>query len=134
MRAFVLATLAIVLTGCSAAPSQTAVAVRPAPTAVPAPTAAPPAPTTGPNYGKYRQDLLLPLGALIVATRNKSELTSKHLADFNAVADQVLPAIAGDMSVNANKLHSVITNVRDAAARKDLETLERERASLIGVR
>lgn len=135
---------------------------RPAPTAAPEPTTAPtaipivatevPAPTTvptpptvvapatevsqepvRPDYVKLRQELILPLGALIVATRNKSPTAAQHLADFNVVAERVLPAIATDMSVNANRLHSVIVNVRDAAARKDLATLERERISLLEV-
>lgn len=107
-----------------------------APTVVPtvAPTAEAMRPTAGPDYGKLKTELITPLGVLIVATRENSPRIDQRLAEFNAAAERVEPLIAGDMSVNANRLHSSIVNVRDAAARRDLATLERERQSLIELR
>lgn len=104
--------------------------------ATPAP--APPKPTPAPtaiNYGALRASLLAPLQSLIVAVRsNDAANSARFLRDFNAAADTVLPTIAQDMSPNANRLHSVIVNTRDAAARKDVATLERQRLELLDVR
>ena len=91
-------------------------------------------PPAEPDYAQLRQDLVLPLGALIVATRGNSPNIPRHLSDFNAAAERVELVIATDMWVNANRLHSANVNVRDAAARKDLATLERERLGLLDVR
>jgi len=107
--------------------------------AAPVPTRTPPPPpgptgTPPPDYGAMRQALLLPLGALIVATRDNSATRQTHLDAFNAEADKVLPAIERDVSPNGNRLHSVIANVREAAPRRDVGALERERLALLEVR
>lgn len=87
------------------------------------------------NYGALRGQLLAPLGALIVATRERNEAgIARQLYAFEAAADRVLPAIEGDMSINANRLHSVIVNTREAAARRDLASLEGQRRWLLEVR
>lgn len=127
---------AVLVAGCGQPASTPAVKVEAAATAVPAPTitatlAPTVAPPPAPDYRKMGQDLLVPLGGLIVATRDKSPQRVRFLAEFNVAADRALPAIARDLSVPANILHSVIANVRDAAAHGDLGTLERERLNLI---
>lgn len=122
----------------TAAPKPTAVpppTVAPKPTAVPKPTVVPTtAAAKGPDYVAMRGKLLTPLGGLIVSVRTKSETRARHLADFNTAAVPILDAIKADMSVNANRLNSVIVNTRDAAARGDLATLERQRDELLLVR
>jgi hypothetical protein len=110
-------------------------AVDPGPTRTPRPVV----PTTTPaptpvNYLAMRQALLLPLGALIVATRNDSPTRAQHLAAFNAEADKILPVIERDVSPNGNRLHSVIVNVREAAPRRDIASLEAQRMTLLEVR
>lgn len=115
-------------------PAPTAVATSaPTVTAPLVPTTAAKAPPAT-DYVKLRQDLMTPLGVLIVAVREKSPTADERLAAFNEAAGRVEPAIQGDLSINANRLHSAIVNVRGAAARKDLATLERERAGLLEVR
>lgn len=116
-----------------ASPPKPAATVAP-PTA--APTIAPaPAPTRAPDYGALRGKLLPPLGALIAATRSRdSGNAAQFLREFNAGGDEVLAAINGDLSVNGNRLHSVVTNVREAATRGDADTMERMRLLLLDVR
>ncbi len=138
LQGWLLTVLGLFVVACSAAPAVTPQPTPlPKPTAVPAtvvPTAEAPKPTAGTNYVQLRGELLVPLGALIVTLRAKSGREAMHLAAFNEVAARVEPAIAGDMSINANRLHSSIVNTRDAAARKDLEELERIRLNLLDVR
>lgn len=106
-----------------------------APTRAPAPTATTaPSPTAGADYAALRTALLTPLGGLIVATRDNSPTRAQQRAAFEAAAVQVDAAIAGDTSVNANRLHAAIVNTRDAAERGDLAALERVRADLLMVR
>lgn len=78
--------------------------------------------------------LLPSLGGLIVAVRDKSNTAPRHLAEFNAAADKILPVIERDMSINANRLHSVIVNTREAATRADLASLESQRRTLLEIR
>lgn len=78
-----------------------------------------------------RTELLTPLAAYIVATRDRSASAANWRSQFNAAADNVLPKIERDVSTNGNVLHSVITNVKEAMARDDLATIERERTRLI---
>jgi hypothetical protein len=141
-----LALLALLVVGCTpATPAPTSKPAAAAP-ATAAPTVAPsPAPTAEPaakpvekpaatNYVALRQQLLTPLGAMIVSARDNSPNFPGHLAAFNTAAEQVLPAIQGDMSTNANRLNSAIVNTREAAGRKDVATLERIRVQLLEVR
>lgn len=104
--------------------------------ATPAPTREKPTPApTAVNYTALRMSLLVPLQSLIVAVRsNDAANSARFLADFNTAADTVLPAIAQDMSPNANRLHSVIVNTREAAAQKDVTVLEAQRRTLLDVR
>lgn len=138
-RYWILPILGLIFTACTSGPApapKPAISPTSAPAAVPtvAPKPVPTAAPAGPDYVKMRGELLAPLGALIVATRNKSENAPMHLAAFNEVAARVEPAIAGDMSVNANRLQSSINNVREATPRKDLRALELARDNLLEVR
>lgn len=128
--------LALVLAACLLVACAPAAPTPPPPTAAPAPTkpAAAPSPTAGVDYVALRTSLMSPLGGLIVATRDDSATRASQLAAFNAAAEKVDAAIKSDMSVNANRLHSVIVNTRDAAIRGDVATLERQRAELLMVR
>lgn len=135
IRWLILGPLGLFIVACSATPAPKPAVAPVAAAATPRPTAAPTAQPTpaGPDYVKLRQELLLPLGALIVATRDKSPRVALHLASFNEVAARVEPIIAQDMSVNANRLSSGIKNTRTAAAQKDLAELERVRLNLLEV-
>lgn len=119
-------------------------AAAPRPTSTPAPPTAiptpqlptptplpkPPTSTPQPDYRGMRTRLLTPLGAMIVAIRgNDRTQAAAHLADFNKVADDVLPAIGNDMSKPANALHSAIVNVRSHPG--DLAALEQDRRNLL---
>jgi hypothetical protein len=86
---------------------------------------------TNVNYVALSQQLAAPLGALIVALRDNSPTAPQYLASFNRAADQVSPAIARDVSIDANRLRSAIINVREAAERRDIATLERIRLQLL---
>jgi hypothetical protein len=98
------------------------------PTAVPTPR--PPTATPTPNYRELRTRLVTPLGALIIAVRgNDRSQAAAHLAQFNQVADEILPRIDSDMSKEANALHSVIINVRSHPG--NLAALEDDRRSLL---
>jgi hypothetical protein len=103
------------------------------PTAAPVPTVAPTAaPVTGRDYKAIRQPLLIPLGALIVATRAQQPSNAEAwLAAFNKAADEVLPAIEGDTSVDATRLRTAINDIRTTPA--DLAVLERSRALLLQI-
>ena len=78
--------------------------------------------------------LTRPLSALIVSVRDRSPTQAARLVEFNEAAEPVLAAIKGDTSVEANRLHSAVVNVREAALRGDVATLERERLTLLDVR
>lgn len=104
-----------------------------APTPVP-PTPAPPTATPAPDYAAMRQALLTPLGALIVSLRAGSDTLPAQSAAFESAAATVEPLIAEDLSANANRLHAVIGNTREALASRDLATLERQRLELLQVR
>jgi hypothetical protein len=86
------------------------------------------------DYVALSQQLAAPLGALIVALRDNSPTAPQYLASFNRAADQVSPAIARDVSIDANRLRSAIIYVREAAERRDIATLERIRLQLLEVR
>lgn len=135
-RGCLLFVLGLFVVACSSAPPSATPKAAAVPTPVPtiAPKPGPTATPAGPDYAKLKWELITPLSVLIVATRDKSPRVEQRLAEFNAAAERVEPAIAGDMSFNANRLHSSIVNVRDAVARKDLATLERERQDLIELR
>jgi hypothetical protein len=120
VRLFILAVTTLYIAGCASgsAPRQLS------PTSPPAVTA----PT--PNYRAMRVRLLTPLGALIVALRgNDRTQAAAHLADFNQVADTILPSVAQDTSKEANALHSAITNVRSHPG--DVSALENDRRALL---
>ena len=77
-----------------------------------------------------KNQLLIPLSSLIVATREKNPSTAAtFLAQFNAAGDAVLPKIEQDMSKPANALHSAVVNVR--AHPGDLAGLEQIRSDLM---
>lgn len=77
-----------------------------------------------------RAKLVTPLSALIVAVRNNDRANAAtFLAQFNAAGEEILPAIATDVSKPANILHSAIVNVR--AHPGDLAGLEEIRRGLI---
>ena len=77
-----------------------------------------------------RTRLLTPLGALIIAVRsNDRTQAASHLADFNTVANDILPKIDKDVSKPANALHSAITNVRTHPG--DVAALEEDRRQLL---
>lgn len=130
MRRLLAVCLIVALAGGCAAPTPTALP----PTPVPAKPTAAPTNTPGADYVALRTALLTPLGGLIVATRDQSATRAAQLAAFNSAAETVDRAIAGDMSVNANRLHSAIVNTRDAAARGDVASLETQRVELMAVR
>lgn len=127
MRLALVVIVTLLSLGCSSAPR--AASATPAPTALPTPrsaTATPP-----PDYRGMALRLATPLSALIVAVRagNPNQTAAGHLANFNAEADRILPAIEGDTSKPANMLHSAIVNVR--AHPGDLTELEQIRRSLV---
>jgi hypothetical protein len=77
-----------------------------------------------------RARLVEPLGALIVATRERNTSNAAtFLARFNQTGDEVLATLSSDMSKNANVLHSTVTNVRSHP--NDLAALEEDRRSLM---
>lgn len=77
-----------------------------------------------------RVSLTTPLGALIIANREKNpQRAAMHLAEFNQAANGILPQIEGDMSKQANALHSAIVNVRSHPG--DLAALEQDRRNLL---
>lgn len=74
--------------------------------------------------------LLTPLGALIIADRGgNTSQAAAHLADFNKVAEEILPKIEVDMSKPANALHSAIVNVRTHPG--NVAALEQDRLNLL---
>lgn len=89
---------------------------------------------TAAHYAVMRNQLLTPLGALIVATRENSPRQAAVLTAFNAEADQILPVIERDISCNASLLHSAIVSTREAASRKDPASLEIQRRKLLEIR
>lgn len=142
MRLVLLIITAAVCTACST-PRAPAAPTTPTPTRTAAPTATPrpavptatltprePTNTPPPDYRGMRTRLLTPLGAMIIAVRgNNRPQAAAHLANFNHVADEVLPVIERDLSKQANALHSTIMNVRSHPG--DLAALEQERRSLL---
>jgi len=84
-------------------------------------------------------ELVRPLGALIVATRNNSGNETMHLADFNVAADGILSTLKGDLSAQADQLRRAIGAVRLAAtgsgSRQDqVSVYEPVRYDLIAIR
>src|SRR5687768_9207241 len=133
MRRQVFVLLIALALGCTSATpaAPTATPAPPPPTATPAPTSTPAptataAPVPGRDYKAIRQPLLIPLGALIVARRAGQPTAAAWLTEFNKAADQVLPAIEGDTSVDATRLRTAITDIR--AMPTDLQVLERSRS------
>lgn len=130
MRLLTIVTISLLLSACSApAPVPT----TPRPTAAPAATAKPaPTATPQPDYRAMRQALLTPLGGLIVAMRDRSDLTF-HINAFEQAARDVEPKIANDLSKNGNLLHSAIFNTRHGIETKNLQELEGVRRTLLEV-
>jgi hypothetical protein len=100
------------------------------PTPQPSPTPQPTATVVRLNYPALRNQLLTPLGGLIVAMREGSGVQFQ-VNEFEKAAKQVEPLIATDLSYNGNVLHSAIFNTRHAVSTKNLAELESVRLSLI---
>jgi hypothetical protein len=111
------------LVACGAGGGGVGAAAAPAPTATPRP-----------DYGALAWLLVVPLGPLIEAVRERSPTVLARRAAFDQAAEPVLVAIQGDVSVEANRLRSAVTTIRDATGRGDAVALERERQLLLGVR
>jgi hypothetical protein len=122
-RAWLLVPLVPLLVACGAGGGGAGAAAAPAPTATPRP-----------DYGAMAWRLVVPLGPLIEAVRERSPTVLARRAAFDQAAEPVLVATQGDGSVEATRLRRAIITIRDATGRGDAVALERERQLLLGVR
>jgi hypothetical protein len=123
-RAWLLVPLLVpLLVACGAGGGGAGAAAAPAPTATPRP-----------DYRAMAWRLVVPLGPLTEAVRERSPAVLARRAAFDQAAEPVLVAIQGDVSVEANRLRRAVVTIRDATGRGDAVALERERQLLLGVR
>jgi hypothetical protein len=88
--------------------------------------------TPAPNYRGMVTRLLVPLGGMIVASRNSSPTVANWLA-FQSESGKIRAELEGNFAPQAIQIRASISNVEAAWPTRDTAAMERERERLLDV-